>query len=68
MEKKDVKMDQDYVDGIIKDHQDDAEELTNASAKVSDSEIKAFATKNVPVLQMHLAVVTKIQPAVDVHK
>lgn len=68
MEKKDVKMDQDYVEGKIKDYQDDVGELTNASAKVSDSEIKAFATKNVPVLQMHLAVVTKIQPAVDVHK
>lgn len=68
MEKKDVKMDQDYVDGIIKDHQDDVKELTNASAKVSDSEIKAFATKNVPVLQMYLSIVTKIQPTVDVHK
>ncbi len=68
MEKKDVKMDQDYVEGMIKDHQDDVEELTSASAKVSDSKIKAFATKNVPVLRMHLAIVTKIQPAVDVYK
>lgn len=61
-------MDQDYVEGMIKDYQDDVKELTNASAKVYDSKIKAFATKNVPVLRMHLAVVTKIQPTVDVHK
>lgn len=68
LEKKGVKMDQEYMKEMIKDHQEDVKEYTEASTKAADPEIKAFATKNVPVLQMHLAMVTKMEPAVDAHK
>ncbi len=68
LEKKGVKMDQEYMKEMIKDHQEDVKEYTEASTKAADPEIKAFATKNVPVLQMHLAMVTRMQPAVDAHK
>ena len=68
LEKQGVKMDQEYMKEMIKDHQEDVKEYTEAAAKAADPEIKAFATKNVPVLQMHLAMVTQMEPAVDAHK
>ncbi len=68
LEKKGVKMDQEYMKEMVKDHQEDVKEYTEAAAKATDPEIKAFATKNVPVLQMHLAMVTRMEPAVDARK
>ncbi len=68
LEKKGVQLDQEYVKEMIKDHKDDVKEFTDAAAQATDPEIKAFATKNVPVLQMHLDMVTKIQPTVDARK
>lgn len=68
VEKKGVKMDQEYLKEMFKDHREDVKEFTDASVKATDPEIKAFAAKNVPVLQMHLAMVTKMQPAVDARK
>ena len=68
VEKKGVKMDQEYMKEMLKDHEEDVKEFTDASIKASDPEIKAFAAKNVPVLQMHLDMVTKMRPAVDAAK
>ena len=68
MEKKGVKMDQEYMKEMLKDHQEDVKEFTDASIKATDPAIKAFAAKNVPVLQMHLDMVTKMRPAVEAHK
>ena len=51
-----------------KDHQEDVKEFTDASINASDPDIKALAAKNVPVLQMHLDMVTKMRPAVDARK
>lgn len=67
-EEKGVKMDQEYLKEMLKDHQEDVKEFTDASIKATDPEIKAFAAKNVPVLQMHLDMVTKMRPAVDARK
>ena len=67
-EKKGVAMDQEYMKEMLKDHQEDVKEFTDASIKASDPEIKAFAAKNVPVLQMHLDMVTKMKPTVDAAK
>ena len=64
-EKKGVKMDQEYMKEMLKDHQEDVKEFIDASINASDPDIKAFAAKNVPVLQMHLDMVTKMRPAVD---
>jgi putative membrane protein len=68
VEKKGVKMDQEYMKEMLKDHEEDVKEFTDASIKASDPDIKAFATKNVPVLKMHLDMVTKMRPAVDAAK
>ena len=68
LDKKGVKMDQEYMKEMLKDHQEDVKEFTDASINASDPEIKALAAKNVPVLQMHLDMVTKMRPAVDARK
>jgi putative membrane protein len=67
-EEKGVKMDQEYMKEMLKDHQEDVKEFTDASIKASDPDIKAFAAKNVPVLQMHLDMVTKMKATVDAAK
>ncbi|GAB3582960.1 DUF4142 domain-containing protein [Hymenobacter daeguensis] len=67
-EEKGVKMDQEYMKEMLKDHEEDVKEFTDASVKASDPDIKAFATKNVPVLKMHLDMVTKMKVAVDAAK
>ena len=67
-EKKGVKMDQEYMKEMLKDHEEDVKEFTDASIKASDPDIKAFAAKQVPVLKMHLDMVTKMKPVVDAAK
>lgn len=49
-----INMDKEYLKEMVEDHQEDVKEFTEASVKASDAEIKAFATKNVPILQHHL--------------
>ena len=68
VEEKGVKMDQEYMKEMLKDHEEDVKEFTDASVKASDPDIKAFAAKNVPVLKMHLDMVTKMKPTVDAAK
>jgi putative membrane protein len=68
LDEKGVKMDQAYMKDMLEDHQEDVKEFTDASVKASDPDIKAFAAKNVPVLQMHLDMVTKMRPTVDARK
>ncbi|WP_210513907.1 DUF4142 domain-containing protein [Hymenobacter terricola] len=65
---KGVKMDQEYMKEMLKDHQEDVKEYTDASINATDPDIKAFAAKTVPMLKMHLDMVTKMQPAVDAAK
>ncbi len=67
-EKKGVKMDQEYMKQMLKDHQEDVKEFTDASIKASDPDVKAFAAKNVSVLQMHLDMVTKMSSTVEAAK
>lgn len=67
-EKKGVKMDRQYLKEMLEDHEEDVKEFTDASIKASDPDIKAFAAKNVPVLKMHLDMVTKMKPTVDAAK
>jgi putative membrane protein len=67
-EEKGVKMDQKYLKEMLEDHEEDVKEYTDASIKASDPDIKAFAAKTVPMLKMHLDMVTKMKPAVDAAK
>ncbi len=46
--------DKDYVSLMIDDHKDDIQEFKKAADNAQDSDIKAFALKNLPVLQKHL--------------
>ena len=76
-EKKGVKMDREYMKEMIKGHQKDVKEFTDASIKASDPdghdrllldflysgtslETEALAAKNVPALQIHLDMATKM--------
>ncbi|MFD2720975.1 DUF4142 domain-containing protein [Hymenobacter monticola] len=67
-EEKGVKMDQKYLKEMLEDHEEDVKEYTDASIKAADPDIKAFAAKTVPMLKMHLDMVTKMKPAVDAAK
>lgn len=50
-----------YMDLMQSDHKEDIDEYKDASEKVEDADIKAFATKTVPMLQMHLDSVNAIK-------
>lgn len=67
-EEKGVKMDQEYMKEMLEDHQEDVKEYTDASIKAADPDIKAFAAKTIPMLKMHLDMVTKMKGAVDAAK
>jgi putative membrane protein len=65
---KGAALDQHYVKAMIADHQEDIKEYQEAVTKASDSQVKGFAIQQVPMLQMHLQMVQKIQPVVDAKK
>jgi putative membrane protein len=44
-----------YMQHMVGDHEKAVAEFDRASTSVSDAEIKAFATKNLPILREHLA-------------
>lgn len=43
-----------YMKMMVKDHQKDVAEFRKATKKVKDSELNAWATKTLPVLEQHL--------------
>lgn len=61
-------LDKKCVKEMVKDHQEDIQEFTDASTKAGDPEIKALATKTVPVLKAHLAMFEKLQATMDAKK
>jgi putative membrane protein len=65
---KGAALDQHYVKAMIADHQEDIREYQEAVTKASDAQIKGYAIQSVPMLQMHLQMVQKIQPVVDAKK
>ncbi|QJX46953.1 DUF4142 domain-containing protein [Hymenobacter taeanensis] len=67
-EEQGVAMDKEYLKEMTKDHQEDVNEFTEASVKASDPEIKAFAAKQVPILQHHLEMAQKMSAAVEARK
>lgn len=67
-EEKGVKMDQEYIKEMLKDHEEDVKEYTDASIKAADPDVKSFAAKTIPMLKMHLDMVTKMKVAVDATK
>ena len=65
---KGAKLDQKYVSEMVDDHEEDVKEFQEASTKAGDPEVKAFAAKTLPVLQMHLTMIKKIQAGMDAKK
>lgn len=53
-EKSGKEFDKDYMDMMVKDHQEDVDAFEKASNNSKDADLKAFASKTLPVLKMHL--------------
>lgn len=49
-----------YVKLMVDDHKKDIKEFEDAEKDLKDPDLKAFATKTLPTLKMHLASITKI--------
>ena len=58
--KKGSAFDKAYMSMMVKDHQKDIQEFEKASNNLSDGEVKAFATRTLPVLKTHLDSATAI--------
>lgn len=52
--KKGVDFDKDYMDMMVSDHKNDIDEFEDAAKDSKDADLKAFATKILPILKMHL--------------
>lgn len=52
--KKGAELDKDYMSDMVDDHEKDVDKFRKQSEDGKDPEIKAFATKTLPVLQTHL--------------
>jgi putative membrane protein len=48
-----------YMDEMVSDHKKDVNEFEDASKNAKDPEVKAFAEKTLPTLQMHLGMAQK---------
>lgn len=64
-DEKGVDMDKKYLQEMVKDHEEDVKEYTEASVRATDADIKAFAAKNVPVLKEHLSMAQRMLLAVE---
>ena len=48
------RLDKDYMDNMVDDHQKDVQEFTDQSQKAKDPDVKQWASKTLPTLQKHL--------------
>jgi putative membrane protein len=65
---KGAELDKKYVSAMLTDHQEDIKEYQGAVTQSSDADVKTFAQKNLPVLQMHLGMLQKMQPVIEAKK
>ncbi len=61
--KKGADFDKAYVDMMVDDHKEDISKFQDEANKGNDADVKAFATKTLPVLNKHLEHITAIQSA-----
>lgn len=61
MQKKGKDFDQAYVDMMIDDHKKDISEFQKAASSLSDTTIRGFAQRTLPVLQKHLDSINAIK-------
>lgn len=65
---KGIDLDKKYVSAMLTDHQEDIKEYQEAVTQSSDINLKTYAQKNLPVLQMHLGMLQKMQPVIESKK
>jgi putative membrane protein len=53
--------DKEYIDYMVKDHEEDAKEFQEQSKEGKDADVKAFAAKTLPVIQGHLKMAQEIK-------
>lgn len=56
-----AKFDKEYMKRMVEDHQKDVNEFQNESQSAVNSDVKNFASKNLPTLQQHLDLAKGIQ-------
>ncbi len=49
--------DKEYVAAMVADHEKDVAAFENVSKTAADADVKAFATKTLPTLKMHLEMI-----------
>ena len=59
--KSGAEFDKAYVEDMVEDHKKDVKEFDEATRKLTDPELKAFAMKILPVLKTHLSEIQKIK-------
>jgi len=57
--------DKSYIDMMVTDHEDTIDLFEKASKNATDADIKAFATKTLPVLKKHLTTVQSLKKTHD---
>lgn len=50
-----------YIDDMVEDHEKDVKEFDDASKNCEDADLKAWAAKTLPTLQMHLQMAKDLQ-------
>lgn len=60
-EKAGEAFERDYIDLMVSDHKKDIDKFEYASKSASDTDIKAFASKTLPILRNHLAKAKALQ-------
>lgn len=61
MAKKGKDFDKDYIDGMVKGHEKVEKMMQDEIKDGKDADLKAFATKTLPTIQMHLQMVKSMQ-------
>ncbi|MXV52724.1 DUF4142 domain-containing protein [Pedobacter sp. HMF7647] len=61
---KGIDFDKEYMKMMVSDHKEDIEEFNDAAKEGKDADVKAFASKTLPVLTMHLDSAKAINDAV----
>jgi putative membrane protein len=56
-----AEFDKAYVEAMVDDHKEDVDLFQDTSSDAKDADVKAFATKTLPTLKMHLDMIKGIQ-------
>lgn len=62
-----AKLDKEYIDDMVDDHEDDVADFREAAKKLSDPELRAWADRTLPVLESHLTAAKEIEAKMKHH-